>query len=63
MFLIFISLITGTIGIMLGSALGLETVLGVFGFLCPSIFLFEKMYVRVEAMESASGESEQGQYE
>ncbi len=48
MFLIMLSLITGTIGIMLGSALGLETVLGVFGFLCPSVFLLEKMYVRVQ---------------
>ncbi|WP_160718517.1 hypothetical protein [Isachenkonia alkalipeptolytica] len=58
MFLLLISLITGTIGIMLGSALGLETVLGVFGFLCPTIFLFEKMYVRVEERGDVSDETE-----
>jgi|GEM_PF-4738996 len=58
MFLILISLITGTIGIMLGSALGLETVIGVFGFLCPTIFLFEKMYVRVEEGDAVSDEAE-----
>ena len=58
MFLIIISLITGTIGIMLGSALGLETVVGVFGFLCPMVFLFEKMYVRVEERDVVSDKAE-----
>ncbi len=48
MFLIVISLITGTLGLLLGSVLGLDVFLGVIGFLCPSVYLIEKMYVKIE---------------
>ncbi len=51
MFLILISLLTGYIGIVLGSSIGLETVFGVFGFLSPTIFLFQKIYIKLEELE------------
>lgn len=54
MFLILISLMTGYLGMVLGSAIGLETALGVFGFLSPTVFLFQKIYKKLEKLEKKS---------
>lgn len=54
MFLILISLITGYIGMVLGSGIGAETVFGVFGFLSPTMFLIQKIYIKLEELEKKS---------
>lgn len=51
MFLILISLITGYLGMLLGSTIGLETAFGVFGFLSPTVFLFQKVYTKLQEFE------------
>lgn len=50
MFLILVSLITGYLGMVLGSAIGLETAFGVFGFLSPTVFLVQKIYIKLESL-------------
>ena len=51
MFMLFLSLITGFIGLMLGSAMGLETLGGFVGFFSPSIVMLQNLYIKVEDME------------
>jgi len=51
MFLILISLFTGYLGMILGTAIRMETAVGVFGFLCPSLFLFQRLYIKIEKLE------------
>lgn len=45
MFLIFISLITGFIGLAIGGF-----ILGIVGFLSPTIFLIQKIYMKLESL-------------
>lgn len=47
MFLIFISLITGYIGFSIGSTINAEGVFGLVGFLSPTIFLVQKIYIKL----------------
>ncbi|ARE87183.1 hypothetical protein [Clostridium formicaceticum] len=51
MFLIFISLITGYIGMALGSSSNAGGIFGLVGFLSPTIFLLQKMYIKLEEVE------------
>jgi len=46
MFLILVSLITGFIGMAIGGIM-----LGTVGFLSPTIFLLQKMYIKLEELE------------
>lgn len=51
MFLIFISLITGWIGLTVGMFFNAEGFLGFIGFLSPTLFLVQKMYLKLENLE------------
>lgn len=54
MFIILISLLTGFVGFFLGSAHNFGGALGIVGFLCPALFLLEKMYIKLEDLEARS---------
>jgi len=57
MFLILISLITGFVGMTLGSAFGAEIFVFLFGFLgilSPALFILQKMYIKLEDVEKKS---------
>lgn len=54
MFLILISLLTGFVGLFLGSALNFGGALGIVGFLSPALFLLQKMYIKLEDLEEKS---------
>lgn len=56
MFLILISLFTGYLGIIFGSSINAEDIFGVFGLLCPSLFLFQRMYIKIEELEKKLGD-------
>ena len=45
MFLILVSLITGFIGMAIGGI-----ILGIVGFLSPTIFLIQKIYIKLESL-------------
>lgn len=51
MFLIIISIITGYIGLLVGSAYNLDGWLGFVGFLSPGLFLLQKTYIKLEGLE------------
>ena len=53
MLLIFISLITGYIGYTwgLGKAYNLENILGLVGFLSPTLFLVQRIYIKLQNLE------------
>ncbi|SET58601.1 hypothetical protein SAMN05660297_02834 [Natronincola peptidivorans] len=51
MFLIIISLMTGYIGMLIGSAHNLGGVLGIVGFLSPALFILQKIYLKLEELE------------
>lgn len=53
MLLIFISLITGYIGLTIGSAYNLDNILGFVGFLSPTLFLVQRMYIKLGNLEDA----------
>lgn len=53
MFLIFISLITGYIGLVIGSASNSEVILGFVGFLSPTLFLVQRIYIKLRDLERA----------
>lgn len=55
MFLIFISLITGYIGFSIGGIVNAEGVFGFVGFLSPTIFLVQKIYIKLGNLENAEG--------
>lgn len=52
MFLIFISLITGYIGLIIGSAYNLENILGLVGFLSPTLFIVQRIYIKLGNLEN-----------
>ncbi len=54
MFLIIVSLLTGYLGMFLGSAYNLGGALGIVGFLSPALFLLQKMYIKLEELEEKS---------
>ncbi|MEN1761371.1 hypothetical protein [Anoxynatronum sibiricum] len=56
MFLIFISIFTGYLGLAVGSAMGAEGALSIVGFLCPSIFVLQKVYLKLEKLEELKKE-------
>ncbi len=51
MLLIFISLITGFIGFSIGGTMNAEGILGFVGFLSPTIFIVEKIYMKLGTLE------------
>ena len=57
MYLILISLITGYIGYTwgLGKAYNLENILGFVGFLSPTLFLVQRIYMKLQNLEEVEG--------
>lgn len=60
MFLIAISLITGYIGMIIGSGYNLDSILGFVGFLSPALFLVQRIYVKLEKLEEIKNMDEKG---
>ena len=60
MFLILISLITGYTGMRIGSAYNLDDVLGFVGFLSPTLFLVQRMYIKINNLENDENFNENG---
>ena len=58
MTMLFLSLFTGFIGLMLGGAIGMETFGSVLGFFTPSIVMLQNLYIKVEDMEKRSLEND-----
>lgn len=48
MLLIFISIITGFIGLSIGSSFNAENILGIVGFLSPTIFVVQRIYKKLQ---------------
>ncbi len=51
MSLIFISLITGYIGLSIGSGINAEGILGFVGFLSPTLFVVQRIYKKLDTSE------------
>ena len=52
MFLILISLIRGYTGMRIGSAYNFESALGFIGFLCPTLFVVQRIYIKINNLEN-----------
>ena len=55
MLLIFISLITGYIGLSIGGTINAEGILGFVGFLSPTLFVVQRIYVKLGISEDIEG--------
>lgn len=51
MLLIFISLITGYIGLSIGGIINAEGILGFVGFLSPTLFVVQRIYTKLGTSE------------